>query len=124
LKEGLKFIYLNGGNSVEVSVTSRHIEITDEIRDYVQRKADKLPRFYSRIHEIEFIFDQESEQISAEMIVRAGHKHTFVAAEVGPDPFALVDLIVDKVERQLKKQKDKEKDHNPREVRQDLNEGD
>ena len=41
------------------------------------------------------------------MIVRADRKHTFVASEIGPDTFALIDLIVDKMERQLTKHKEK-----------------
>jgi ribosomal subunit interface protein len=41
------------------------------------------------------------------MIVRADHKQTFIASETGPDTFALIDLIVDKLERQLTRHKEK-----------------
>ena len=96
---------------MQVRVTGRHVEVTTDVREYVQEKANNLPRFYDRIHDIEVILDHESEQFRAEMIVRADHKHTFVASETGPDTFALIDLVVDKLERQLTKHKEKNRNH-------------
>ncbi len=98
---------------MRIRVTGRHVEITDEVQGYVESKANKLPRFYDRIHEIEVILDHESGQFAAEMIVRADHKQTFVASEVGPDTFALIDLVVDKLERQLTKHKEKLRNYRP-----------
>jgi putative sigma-54 modulation protein len=92
---------------VEIHVTGRHVELTDDVREYVHTKVHRLPRFYDRIHEIEVILDHESEQFTAEMIVRADRKHTFIASETGPDTFALIDLVVEKLERQLRKHKEK-----------------
>ena len=96
-----------GGHGVEILVTGRHVEVPVEVRDYVREKAGKLPRYYDRVHEIEVIFDHESEQFTAEMIVRADHRHTFVATETGPDTYALIDLCVEKLERQLTRHKGK-----------------
>lgn len=92
---------------MNIRVTGRHVEVTEEVREYVSAKTAKLPRFYDRIHEIEVILDHESEQFTAEMIVRAGRKHTFVARETGPDTFALIDLVTEKLERQLTRHKEK-----------------
>jgi len=89
----------------------RHVEVTDEVRDHVHSKAEKLLKHYDRIHEIEVILDHESEQFSAEMIVRADHKHTFVASGTGPDTFALIDAIIEKLGRQLTKHKEKRRNH-------------
>ena len=92
---------------MQVRVAGRHVEVTDDVRDYVESKVAKLPRFYDRIHEVEVVLDHESEQFTAEMIVRTDRKHTFVARETGPDTFTLVDLVIDKLERQLIRQKEK-----------------
>ncbi len=83
------------------------MEVTDDVRDYVESKVAKLPRFYDRIHEVEVVLDHESEQFTAEMIVRADRKHTFVARETGPDTFALIDMVIEKLERQLIRHKEK-----------------
>ena len=96
---------------MEIMVTGRHIDVTDEVREFVLGKAGKLSKFYDRIHEIEVILGQESEEFSAEMIVRADHKHTFVASGTGPDIVGLVDGIAEKLEKQLKKLKEKRRNH-------------
>ncbi|MEK6675961.1 MAG: ribosome-associated translation inhibitor RaiA [Planctomycetota bacterium] len=96
---------------MQIRLTGRHVEVTDEVRDYVHEKAGRLPRFYDRIHNIEVVLDHESEQFAVEMIVHADRKHTFVASGTGPDTFALVDEIVEKLERQLKKHKEKTRIH-------------
>lgn len=96
---------------VQISVTGRHVELTDDIRAYTEEKAGKLHRYYDRIHEIEVIFGHESELFTAEMIVRADRKQTFVAKESGPDSFGLIDIVVDKLERQIKKHKEKNRNH-------------
>lgn len=92
---------------MQIQVTARHVEVTDDVREYAQSKASKLPRFYDRIHEIEVVLDHESEQFTAEMIVRTDRKHTFVARETGPDTFVLIDVVTGKLERQLTKHKEK-----------------
>ena len=96
---------------MQIVVTGRHVEVTDDVREYVQSKASKLPRYYDRVQSIEVILDHESEQFRAEMIVHADGKQPFVASELGPDSFALIDLLVDKMERQLTKHKEKSRDH-------------
>ena len=96
---------------MQILVTGRHVQVTDDVRQYIQEKAGKLPRFYDRIHEIEVVLDHESEQFSVEMIVRADRKHTLVVRETGMDTFALIDLVVDKLERQLTKHKEKNRNH-------------
>ena len=96
---------------MQIVVKGRHVEVTDEVRDYVTDKAGRLPKYYDRIQGIEIVLDHESEQFSAEMIVRADRKHTFVASETGPDTFALIDLVIEKIERQLIKHKERNRNH-------------
>ncbi|MCH7591952.1 MAG: ribosome-associated translation inhibitor RaiA [Planctomycetes bacterium] len=96
---------------MQIRVTARHVEVSNDVREYIYEKASKLPRYYDRIHEIEVILDHESEQFSAEMIVRVEREPTIVASETGPDTFALIDVIVGRLERQLKKLKDKRRNH-------------
>ncbi len=96
---------------MQIRITGRHVDVPGDVREYAESKAGKLPRFYDRIHEIEVVFGHESEQFTAEMIVRADRKHTFVASDTGPDTFALIDGLVDKLERQLTRHKEKSRNH-------------
>ena len=91
---------------MQISVTGRHVRVTEEVKNYAARKAEKLPRFYNRVQAIEVVLDHEGGDFTVDMIVTAG-KSNFIAHESGPDVFALVDLITDKLERQLTRHKEK-----------------
>jgi putative sigma-54 modulation protein len=92
---------------VQIVVSARHADITDEMKEYAERKTSKLLKYYDKIQEIEVILDSESAKPRVEIIVNAEHKNMFVASEVGDDFFACTDLAVDKLGRQLTKHKDK-----------------
>jgi len=96
---------------VQIRVTGRHVEVTDEVREYVEEKCNRLPRFYDRIHGIEAILDHESDQFSAEIVVHADRRQTFVARGTGPDTFVLIDEVIEKLERQLNKHKERRREH-------------
>ncbi len=96
---------------MQIQLTARHVEVTDDVRKHIQEKMDKLPRFYDRIHEVEVVLDHQSEQFSVEIIVRTDRRHTIVVSETGPDTFALVDVLTDRLERQLTKHKEKNRNH-------------
>lgn len=96
---------------MQINVTGRHVQLTEDIKAYTEEKAGKLHRYYDRIHEIEVIFNHESEQFTAEMIVRADAGHPFVASDSGPDTFMLVDTVVEKLEKQLKRHKERLRNH-------------
>ena len=92
---------------MQVSVVGRQVEVTDEIRLYTQEKASKLPRFYNRVQNVDVVFQREGDLTSVEMIVSAAGTQDFVAREVGSDARACIDLLIDKIERQLNKYKEK-----------------
>jgi putative sigma-54 modulation protein len=92
---------------VQLSVTGRHVEVTEEVKRYAQGKALKLPKYYDRIQAIEIILGHESDLFSVEIIVNSEGRRLFVAHEAGPDTFALIDAAVDKLERQLTRHKER-----------------
>lgn len=96
---------------MRVIVSGRHLNLKDELREYAEEKIGKLSRFYDRIHEAELVFSQEKDQLSSELIVRIDNKHTFVATDTGADDHGIVDSVVDKVERQLRRHKEKNRNH-------------
>ena len=87
-----------------VTVASRHHEATPPLKEYAEKKANKLTKYFDRISEIEVIIDHDNTaaktQARIEMIVNAEH-HRFVAHHSDGDAYACVDACVDKLERQL-----------------------
>ena len=94
------------------TITGKHIEITEAIKKHVEEKTAKLPKFYSSINQIEAIIDgNQGGKINVELIARAEHSNVFVVNEAGDDAYKCIDIAVHKLERQLRKKKEKERDN-------------
>ncbi len=96
---------------MQLNITARHVEIPAEVRKHIEERVEKLTRFYDRILDVEVILGHEAEQFTAEMIVHVERKHRYVASDTGPDTYAIVDSISEKISRQLVKHKEKLKNH-------------
>src|SRR5688572_22270435 len=97
--------------AVQIDVTARHGNVSDGMRDYAVKKADKLTRFHDRIHRIQILLDDPRGEREVEMIVHVDAGGTMVAKERAGAFNEAVDLLVEKLERQLKKDKERLKDH-------------
>jgi putative sigma-54 modulation protein len=94
------------------TITGKHIEITEAIRTHAKEKADKLPRFFNQISHVEVIVDaSQGKGTEVEVIVRAEHFPDVVASENGLDAYTCLDLAMHKMESQLKKIKEKQRDN-------------
>jgi len=92
---------------MEVTVSGRHIALSEDVKSYCQDKASRLSRFYDRIQSIEMILDGHEGQHSAEIIVHAQGTQPFVASEHHDDMHAAIDVLMDKIERQIRRHKEK-----------------
>jgi len=96
---------------VNIIVEARHMDVTEAIRTYVNSKVERLPRYYDGIGSVEVILDVEAEHTVVEMIVKARRKATFVARHRDQDLYAGVDQCLAKMVEQLRRHKDKVRDH-------------
>jgi len=96
---------------VNITVKARHMDVTDAIRTHVESKVQRLPRYYDGIQSVEVILDVEAEHTVVEMIVSARRKSTFVATQRNADLYAGVDQCLAKIVEQLRRHKDKVRDH-------------
>ena len=95
-----------------VTITGKHIEITDAIRSHIEEKASKLPRYLDSVMQIDVIVEgNEGVMRSVEVIVSVEHRDDVVARESEPDLYACIDKAMHKVERQLRKTKEKQRNN-------------
>jgi len=98
---------------METKLTGRHIDITAAIRTHVEEKAEKLSRYNSNVEHVEIIIDgAEGGNPCIEIIAKGGHNQLFVVKETTNgdiDFYTLVDTVFHKMERQLRKAKEKER---------------
>ena len=99
-------------DALQINVTARAENITQAMRKYAEEKANKLHRYFGQIHSIDVLLLTESDLFVAEVKIAAGRgRHTLVGKEVHADMNAAIDLVTDKMERQLTKLKEKTRDH-------------
>ncbi|MGD8451760.1 MAG: ribosome-associated translation inhibitor RaiA [Phycisphaerae bacterium] len=92
---------------MQVTVSGRHMSVTESVKEYCQDKVSRLTRFYDRIQSIEVILDGRNGVHEAEIIVHTEHADPFVARERHGDLHAAIDLLMDKIERQLSRHKER-----------------
>lgn len=94
---------------MDIQITAKKIEISPEIRDYAKEKFGKIEKFNHKIQNIEVVVKAEERRILCETIVRLDHHGGSIVIEVAADTIqGAVDLAVDKCERQLRKEKERE----------------
>jgi putative sigma-54 modulation protein len=94
------------------TITGKHIEITEALKEYAERKTAKLPRYYNSINQVEVVIDgRPGGNTGVEIIARAEHSKVFVVTETGQDAYRSVDIAVKKLERQLRRKKTKERNN-------------
>jgi putative sigma-54 modulation protein len=94
------------------TITGKHIEITEAMKEHAEEKTSKLPRYYNSINQIEVIVDgREGGSMSVEIIARAEHSKVFVGTEKGTDAYQCIDMAVHKLQQQLSKAKRRERDN-------------
>ena len=92
---------------MKISITGRHMHVHDSVKEYALEKAGKLDRYNDQIQHTEIIVANEGDRKLVEMIVttRRGGKH--VGQVEHEDTFAAIDLLMDKMKRQLEREKEK-----------------
>jgi putative sigma-54 modulation protein len=96
---------------VQIKISARHGHLDAETQAHIQEKAGKLLHFFGRIMMIEVLVDLQDDAKMVEFLVSAEHKHDFVASERNKDLLAAVDLVLAKLEKQVRKYKEKVQDH-------------
>jgi putative sigma-54 modulation protein len=97
---------------VEISISTRHGDISESIQEKIEQKVQRLPRFYERTTAIEVTIDlKKPESPEVEILVSAEESDDFFASDTGNNILTAVDAVMQKLERQLRKHKEKLTDH-------------
>jgi putative sigma-54 modulation protein len=100
---------------MQLSVTGHHIDVSPALRDYVGTKLAKLERHFDNMTDIHCVLTVEKLIHKAEATVHVGGG-VIHADSTDQDMYAAIDTLVDKLDRQVKKHKEKLTDHHAREV--------
>jgi putative sigma-54 modulation protein len=98
---------------MQYSVTGHHVDVSPAMRDYVEQKLGKLERHFDHLTDIHCILTVEKLRHKAEATVHLTGGTLHASAE-NDDMYAAIDSLVDKLDRQVKKHKEKLSNHHAR----------
>lgn len=96
---------------MQIRISTRHGSVSEATRSKITEKVEKLTRLFDRLSQIEVTINLERrDEPSVDLRVSAEHKHDFVATSRSGDLLGSVDLVIHKLEQQLRKYKQKIQD--------------
>jgi len=98
---------------MQVNLTGHHIVITPALREYVNDKLTRIGRHFDHVTDIHCILTVEKLQHKAEATVNVSGRKLY-ADSVKSDMYAAIDRLTDKLDRQVKKHKEKLSNHHPK----------
>ncbi|MCZ6516224.1 MAG: ribosome-associated translation inhibitor RaiA [Gammaproteobacteria bacterium] len=98
---------------MQVNLTGHHIVITPALREYVNDKLTRIGRHFDHVTDIHCILTVEKLQHKAEATVNVSGRQLY-ADSVKSDMYAAIDRLTDKLDRQVKKHKEKLSNHHPK----------
>jgi putative sigma-54 modulation protein len=91
---------------MNLHLSGRHLEVTPAIRDYVSLKLDRVKRHFDHVIDVTVILSVERAHSRAEASIHVSGKDLFAESQ-DPDMYAAIDSLVDKLDRQIVKHKEK-----------------
>jgi putative sigma-54 modulation protein len=110
---------------LKIIITGKNIELTPSLKDFVEKKMDSIKAYVEQLQEVDVILSVDKTKSqgilhTAEVTIWATGVN-FRASQSHPDMYAAIDLILDKLQKQIKRYKDKLKQKpNKKHKRQDF----
>ena len=95
---------------MQLNVTGRRLEVTEALESYARTKLGRLERHFDHVTNVHVVLSVERERRRAEATVHVTGRELFADA-VEEDMYAAIDALVDKLDRQIKRYKEKTTDH-------------
>ena len=100
---------------MQLNVTGHHLEVTPALRSYLEKKLERIVRHFDNVIDVHCTLTVEklSQKAEATVHVSGSTLHADASAE---NMYAAIDLLADKLDRCIKKHKEKRADHHAAEA--------
>ncbi len=98
---------------MQIDVTFRHMEVSEPVRAYVQEKLERVKKYIDEPIDAQAVLSVEKKIRHKAVVTISAKGITIKASEETNDMYAAIDSMVDKLERQFKRYKEKLKKHKP-----------
>jgi putative sigma-54 modulation protein len=98
---------------MQFNLSGHHVEVTDALRQYVSEKLTRIERHFDNVTDVQVILTVEKLRHKAEATIHVSGA-TIFAESVEENMYAAIDSLADKLDRQVRKHKEKITDHHAR----------
>ena len=95
---------------MQINLSGQHFEITARLRPFVTGKLQRLERHFDHVTNVHVVLKTEKKTRRAEATVHVAGGQLYADAQ-GPDMRAAIDSLVDKLDRQIRRHKERLTDH-------------
>lgn len=95
---------------MQINLTGHHVDITEALRGYVENKFERLERHFDHVINMHVILSVEKLRQRAEATIYVNGANLF-AESVHEDMYAAIDGLIDKLDRQVIRHKEKKNNH-------------
>jgi putative sigma-54 modulation protein len=94
---------------MQTNLTGRHVEITDALREHIDKKIGKLSSYSDHIIDVRVVLSVEKYRQFAEITISGRNNMHFHSREATDEMYVSIDKAIDKIERQLRRQTTKKR---------------
>ena len=95
---------------MQINLTGHHVDVTPELRKYVDRKFERVSRHFENVTNVRVILTVERQSHKAEAAVHVAGADLFANASHN-DMYAAIDTLADRIDAQVRRHKEKLTDH-------------
>ena len=95
---------------MQLNLTGNHMDITPALRSYIESKFERLERHFEQMTNVHVILSIEKERQKAEATIHVNRGNIYADSQ-HEDMYAAIDALIDKLDRQVKKHKEKLSNH-------------
>ena len=100
---------------MQMTLTGLHLDVTASMRNYVEKKLERISRHFDNVIDVHCVLSVEKLKHKAEATLKVSGGSIHADAEDG-DMYAAIDSLADKLDRRVKKHREKRTDHHAAEA--------
>jgi putative sigma-54 modulation protein len=99
---------------MHIDIRALHSDVTDGIKEYILERGQRIERYFGGVTRCEFVLGQDAKDHVVDIKVHGPRRSDLTASSSHEDLHAAIDLAMDKIERQVRRLKERFKEHHPR----------
>jgi putative sigma-54 modulation protein len=100
---------------MQLNISGHHVELSDAVQAYVRTKMQRIERHFDHVVDVHVVLGAERQLHTVEATVHVSGNNLHAQSQ-HEDMYAAIDLLIDKLDRQVRKHKEKLTDHHAREA--------